>query len=82
MRDPNWNNGDYYGGPKPDQGLAVARMIGHITYLSDQSMRRKFGRRLQDRGDFSFNFDPDFQVESYLRYQGQKFVYRFDANSF
>ncbi len=82
MRDPNWNNGDYYGGPKPDQGLAVARMIGHITYLSDQSMRRKFGRRLQDKGDVSFNFDVDFQVESYLRHQGQKFVYRFDANSF
>ncbi len=82
MRDPNWNNGSYYGGPKPDQGLAVARMIGHITYLSDQSMRRKFGRRLQDKDDVSFNFDVDFQVESYLRHQGQKFVYRFDANSF
>jgi homoserine O-acetyltransferase len=82
MRDPNWNKGNYYGGPKPDQGLAVARMIGHITYLSDESMRRKFGRRLQDKGDFSFNFDVDFQVESYLRYQGQKFVDRFDANSF
>jgi homoserine O-acetyltransferase len=82
MRDPNWNKGNYYGGPKPDQGLAVARMIGHITYLSDESMRRKFGRRLQDKGDFSFNFDVDFQVESYLRYQGQQFVDRFDANSF
>ena len=63
-------------------GLAVARMIGHITYLSDESMRHKFGRRLQDKSDFSFNFDADFQVESYLRYQGQKFVERFDANSF
>lgn len=82
MRDPNWNKGNYYGGPKPDQGLAVARMIGHITYLSDESMRRKFGRRLQHKGDFSFNFDVDFQVESYLRYQGQQFVDRFDANSF
>jgi len=82
MADPNWNNGDYYSRPKPDLGLAVARMIGHITYLSDESMRLKFGRRLQDRSDFSFNFDADFQVESYLRYQGTKFVERFDANSF
>jgi homoserine O-acetyltransferase len=82
MADPNWNNGDYYTGPRPDLGLAVARMIGHITYLSDESMRLKFGRRLQNRNDFSFNFDADFQVESYLRYQGTKFVDRFDANSF
>jgi homoserine O-acetyltransferase len=82
MADPNWNNGEYYYGPKPDMGLAVARMIGHITYLSDESMRLKFGRRLQDKRDFSFNFDADFQVESYLRYQGKKFVERFDANSF
>ncbi|HSO18572.1 MAG TPA: homoserine O-acetyltransferase [Desulfosarcina sp.] len=82
MADPNWNRGDYYGGRKPDLGLAVARMIGHITYLSDESMRLKFGRRLQNRADFSFNFDADFQVESYLRYQGRKFVDRFDANAF
>jgi len=82
MADPNWNNGNYFAGPKPDLGLAVARMIGHITYLSDESMRIKFGRRLQDKSDFSFNFDADFQVESYLRYQGAKFVDRFDANSF
>jgi homoserine O-acetyltransferase len=82
MADPNWNKGHYYGGPKPDLGLAVARMIGHITYLSDESMRRRFGRRLQNGNDFSFNFDADFQVESYLRYQGAKFVERFDANSF
>jgi len=82
MADPNWHHGDYYSGPKPDLGLAVARMIGHITYLSDESMRHKYGRRLQDKGDFSFNFDADFQVESYLRYQGKKFVERFDANSF
>jgi homoserine O-acetyltransferase len=82
MADPKWNNGNYYFGPKPDLGLAVARMIGHITYLSDESMRLKFGRRLQDKSDFSFNFDADFQIESYLRYQGKKFVDRFDANSF
>jgi homoserine O-acetyltransferase len=82
MADPNWNHGNYYAGAKPALGLAVARMIGHITYLSDESMRLKFGRRLQDKSDFSFNFDADFQVESYLRYQGRKFVDRFDANSF
>ena len=82
MADPNWNNGNYYSGPEPDQGLAVARMIGHITYLSDESMRLKFGRQLQDKSDISYNFDADFQVESYLRYQGAKFVQRFDANSF
>ncbi|MFZ0614758.1 MAG: homoserine O-acetyltransferase [Desulfobacterales bacterium] len=82
MADPNWNHGDYYEGPRPDLGLAVARMIGHITYLSDEALRRKFGRRLQDKNDFSFNFDADFQVESYLRHQGTKFVERFDANSF
>jgi homoserine O-acetyltransferase/O-succinyltransferase len=82
MSDPDWNNGEYYGGIKPNHGLAVARMIGHITYLSDESMRQKFDRRLQDRCDISYNFETDFQVESYLRYQGQKFVERFDANSF
>jgi len=82
MADPNWNKGKYYGGAKPNLGLALARMVGHVTYLSDEAMRRKFGRRLQNKSDFSFNFDADFQVESYLRYQGQKFVDRFDANSF
>jgi homoserine O-acetyltransferase len=82
MADPNWNQGNYYSGVKPDMGLAVARMIGHITYLSDEALRQKFGRRLQNRLDVSFNFDADFQVESYLRYQGGKFVERFDANSF
>jgi homoserine O-acetyltransferase len=82
MADPKWNNGNYDIDAKPETGLAVARMIGHITYLSDEAMRLKFGRRLQDKSDFSFNFDADFQVESYLRYQGKKFVDRFDANSF
>ncbi len=83
MADPKWKGGDYYGGEKPGLGLAVARMIGHITYLSDEAMRSKFDRRLQDRCEISFAFDEaDFQVESYLRYQGQKFVDRFDANSF
>ena len=82
MADPNWNMGKYYDSDKPNLGLALARMVGHVTYLSDEAMRNKFGRRLQNKGDFSFNFDADFQVESYLRYQGQKFVDRFDANSF
>ncbi len=81
MADPNWNKGDYYHSSYPDLGLAVARMIGHITYLSDDAMRRKVGRKLQDKEDFSFNFDADFQVESYLHYQGSKFAKRFDANS-
>ena len=81
MADPNWQRGDYYQQAKPDLGLAVARMVGHVTYLSDEAMRRKFGRRLQNRNDFSYDFGIDFQVESYLRHQGSKFVQRFDANS-
>jgi len=81
MADPRWNRGDYYGNEPPDLGLAIARMIGHVTYLSDEAMRRKFGRRLQDKENFSYGFDVDFQVESYLRYQGSQFVKRFDANS-
>lgn len=81
MADPNWNKGNYYGGSRPDMGLAVARMVGHVTYLSDEAMRRKFGRKLQDKETFSFGFDGDFQIESYLRHQGSKFVNRFDANS-
>jgi len=83
MADPKWNGGNYTEEEKPGHGLAVARMVGHITYLSDEAMRQKFDRRLQDRTEISFVLEaPDFQVESYLRYQGQKFVDRFDANSF
>jgi len=82
MADPNWNDGHYYSGKKPDMGLAIARMIGHITYLSDESMRNKFGRKLQNRSALSFEFGAEFQVESYLQYQGKKFIERFDANSF
>ncbi|MBU8912195.1 MAG: homoserine O-acetyltransferase [Desulfobacterales bacterium] len=82
MADPNWNDGHYYSGKKPDMGLAIARMIGHITYLSDESMRLKFGRKLQNRSALSFEFGAEFQVESYLQHQGNKFIERFDANSF
>jgi homoserine O-acetyltransferase len=82
MSDPNFNKGDYYNGPRPDLGLALARMVGHVTYLSDEAMRSKFGRRLQDRDNLAFDFEANFQVESYLRHQGSKFVQRFDANSF
>jgi homoserine O-acetyltransferase len=81
ISDPNWNKGNYYGTQPPNMGLAIARMVGHVTYLSDEAMRRKFGRKLQDKKSFSYGFDGDFQVESYLRYQGSKFVSRFDANS-
>lgn len=82
MSDPHFNKGNYYNAKKPDLGLALARMIGHVTYLSDHAMRKKFGRRLQDRETLAFDFDANFQVESYLRYQGSKFTRRFDANSF
>jgi len=80
--DPNWNNGEYYEGSHPDAGLAVARMVGHITYLSEDSMHQKFGRRLQAREHFGYDFETDFAIESYLRYNGQRFTERFDANSF
>jgi homoserine O-acetyltransferase len=82
LSDPDWNNGDYYSGNAPIHGLALARMIGHITYLSDDSMHQKFGRRLQDKQKPDYNLDFDFQVESYLHYQGQSFTKRFDANSY
>jgi homoserine O-acetyltransferase len=81
MSDPAWNNGDYYGGEGPRHGLAVGRMVGHITYLSDAGMQRKFGRRLRDRERYGYDFSTDFEVESYLRHQGESFVERFDANS-
>jgi len=80
--DPNWNAGEYYDGPRPNTGLALARMIGHITYLSEQSMQSKFGRRLQKREHFGFEFDTDFAIESYLQYNGRRFTNRFDANSY
>jgi homoserine O-acetyltransferase len=82
MADPDWNEGSYYDRKPPARGLAVARMVGHITYMSDASMRQKFGRRLQDKDAFGFDFSADFEVESYLRYRGSQFVNRFDANSY
>ncbi len=98
MADAYWKSGNYYGGPAPSKGLAVARMIGHITYMSDKSMAEKFGRAKKDSGQpFKFTplekltlkeqssltgFTADFEVEGYLRYRGDNFVKRFDANSY
>ncbi|MBF0143698.1 MAG: homoserine O-acetyltransferase [Magnetococcales bacterium] len=82
MADPHFNNGNYYDGPRPENGLAVARMMAHITYLSEQGLHEKFGRRLQNRETFSFGFENDFAVESYLSHQGSAFVKKFDANTY
>ena len=82
LQDTNFNNGDYYDKTHPEKGLAIARMIGHITYLCEESMHNKFGRRLQDKDKPDFDFNIDFQVESYLQHQGKIFVDRFDANSY
>ena len=81
MADSAWHGGDYYGKEKPEKGLAVARMVGHITYMSDQSMEAKFSRRMKDE-KFNFNFKPEFEVEGYLQYRSVSFVERFDANSY
>ncbi len=83
LADPAWCEGEYYRHDRrPERGLAVARMAAHVTYMSEQSLHAKFGRNLQDRGNITYGFDADFQVESYLRYQGSSFVDRFDANSY
>jgi homoserine O-acetyltransferase len=84
MADPDWQGGTYYGtGRTPIAGIGVARMVGHVTYLSAESMREKFDRRLQDREQYSFTLtEPDFAVESYLRHQADTFAGRFDANSY
>ena len=90
LSDENFNNGDYYDKEHPEKGLSIARMVGHITYLCEEAMKNKFGRRFltentEDRtitGVRNFDFQADFQVESYLHYQGQSFVNRFDANSY
>ncbi len=80
MTDPMFRNGNY--DEQPQRGLAIARMLAHITYLSDESMHAKFGRHLQNSDAYSFDFAKDFQIESYLNYQGSRFVERFDANSY
>lgn len=83
MADPDWQGGRYFEkGARPVKGLAVARMAAHITYMSDEALHRKFGRKLQERAAPTFSFDADFQIESYLRHQGSSFVERFDANSY
>jgi homoserine O-acetyltransferase len=84
MADPAWQAGHYYGtGRKPDAGMSVARMVGHVTYLSAQSIGDKFGRRLQFADDIRYTVtEPEFQVENYLRHQGDAFVKRFDANTY
>lgn len=81
LRDPNYHSGDYYDGEPPSNGLSVARMIGHISFLSDAAFESKFGRRLQNKETFSMDFGIEFEVESYLSYQGDKFTKRFDPNS-
>ena len=81
MADPNWKEGNYYDGPLPAKGLAVARMVGHITYMSDKSMEERFGRQLKGSKQ-PFKFTADFEVEGYLHHQGDNFVKRFDANSY
>ena len=82
MKDPNWCDGNYLENKvSPNQGLALARMLGHITYLSDESMKEKFGRDLK-LSKLNYNYDVEFQIESYLRYQGEKFVSGFDANTY
>ena len=83
MADSNWKEGNYSKlNLSPDKGLAVARMAAHITYLSQKGLQEKFGRKLQEKDSLNFSFDADFQIESYLRYQGSIFVDRFDANSY
>jgi homoserine O-acetyltransferase/O-succinyltransferase len=81
MRDPRWRGGDYPDDDPPSAGLAVARMVGHLSYLSEASFDAKFGRRLQGKEAFDYHLGTEFQVESYLSYQGDKFTKRFDANS-
>ncbi len=82
LHDKDFNDGNYYNSNVPANGLAIARMIAHITYLSEEAMHLKFGRRLQNAEDYQYIFDQEFQVESYLDHQGNSFVERFDANSY
>ena len=81
--DPDFHNGNYYQHQSsPSRGMRVARMIGHITYLSEDIMAQKFGRNLRKKAKFDYEFTPEFEVESYLRYQGDVFINRFDANTY
>jgi homoserine O-acetyltransferase len=82
LADGNFAGGQYHDKTGPDQGLSIARMIGHITYLSEQSMHEKFGRQLRNADEYRYDFKSEFAVETYLDYQGQTFVERFDANSY
>jgi homoserine O-acetyltransferase len=82
LADPGFKNGQYAGGCGPDRGLAIARMVGHITYLSEQGMHEKFGRELRRADKYSYDFGNEFSVETYLDHQGRVFVERFDANSY
>lgn len=82
MSDPDWQNGDYYGKSIPARGLALSRMIGHITYMSEKSMDEKFGRKLIKKERVGYDFSHDFEVENYLKYRGDSFVQRFDANTY
>ena len=83
LTDPDFHGGDYYQhGVTPRRGLRVARMVGHITYLSDDEMASKFGRQLKHNGRPGYSFDADFEIESYLRHQGNKFSEYFDANTY
>lgn len=82
MSDPDWQGGDYYGKSIPARGMAISRMIGHITYMSEKSMEEKFGRKLHSKEKLGYDFSHDFEVEKYLKYRGDSFVQRFDANSY
>ncbi|MCA9407154.1 MAG: homoserine O-acetyltransferase [Candidatus Omnitrophica bacterium] len=82
MGDPDWLNGNYYGKSIPARGLALSRMVGHITYMSEKSMEERFGRKLIGKEKVGYDFSQDFEVESYLKYRGDSFVQRFDANSY
>lgn len=82
MSDPNWQQGNYYCSVPPNDGLSIARMIAHITYLSDKTMHQKFGRRIRGKDELNFELHNEFEVESYLTYQGRSFIQRFDANSY
>ena len=82
LGDKEFHDGRYFGGPGPERGLGIARMIGHITYLSEKGMREKFGRTLRSADDYTYDFNPEFSIETYLNHQGQTFVERFDANCY